>query len=51
METEAFQDLMDQSVFDRSTDGGSDSGENSMGGSGTRGDFMEGVHQESRLYM
>ena len=51
METEAFQDLMEQSVFDRSTDGGSDSGENSLGGSERRGDFMEGVHQESRLYM
>ena len=43
METEAFQDLMEQSVLDRSTDGGSDSGENSLGGSERRGHFMEGV--------
>ena len=48
METEAFQDLMDQSVFDRSTDGGSDSGENSLGGSERRGDFMDGVRGFSR---
>ena len=37
METEAFQDLMDQSLYDCSTDGGSDSGENSLGGSERKG--------------
>ena len=48
METEAFQDLMEQSVFDRSTDGGSDSGENSLGESERRWDFMEGMRRFSR---
>ena len=48
METEAFHDLMEQSVFDRSTDGGSDSGENSLGGSERMGDFMEGMMGFSR---
>ena len=47
METEAFQDLMDQSVFDRSTDGGSDSGENSLGVSERKGDFMDGFSRRA----
>ena len=44
METEAFQDLMDQSLYDCSTDGGSDSGENSLGGSEKR----DGSREERR---
>ena len=48
METEAFQDLMDQSLYDCSTDGGSDSGENSLGGSESKGVFREGSGEFSR---
>ena len=49
METEAFHDLMEQSVLDRSGDGGSDSGENSQGVSERRSELLEGMRMFSRI--
>ena len=49
METEAFHDLMEQSVLDRSGDGGGDSGENSQGVSERRSELLEGMRMFSRI--
>ena len=48
METEAFHDLMEQSVLERSGDG-SDSGENSLGVSERRSEVLEGMRMFSRI--
>ena len=50
METEAFQDLMDHSFYDCSTDGGSESGRNSIGSSEGRPEDQQYPDSSSSFY-